>query len=265
MKKFLLFFIVNCSLFIVNCSAQGVYIEYKITAGDGKETMSGNSKTYSQDGNSRSEMQFSVPGLPMGAMNTITLIRKDKPNMVTTLNTQNKTYTEMSFEEYKKDENKSDEEFEVTLVGKETVNGYSCTHVIAKYKKSGKVRNDWWTSKDVPGFNGFKGVKGSKYLDDDSFYGKLAEKGADGFPVRMKMSETGGAGSFQMDLVKAEKKNNPASLFEIPAGYTKAATVDLSKMPKNMQDMQNMTPEEQKKMMEELMKMYGGQMPAEKQ
>lgn len=264
MKKIILLitlFIIHFSLF--TSFAQGVYIEYKITTGEGKESMSGNSKTYNQDGNSRSEMQMNVPGLPAGAINTITITRQDKPNTLITLNPGNKTYSEMSYDAAQPEEKKSTEQYEITVVGKEKVNGYNSTHIIAKFKNSGKVRNEWWTSNEVPGFSGFKGMKGSKYLDDDDFFSKMAEKGADGFPVRMKMSEAG-AGIFQMDLVKAEKKNNPVSLFEIPAAYTKAATIDMSTMPKSMEDMKNMTPEQQKKMMEDLMKMYGGQAPADK-
>ena len=252
-----LLLIINCQLSIINCNAQGIYVEYKISSSSGKETMSGNSKTWHQDGNSRSEMDMNIPGLPAGAMNTVTITRQDKPYMITKLNTGNKTYTEISFEEYEPQEKKSTEPYEVTVVGKETINGYSCTHVIAKFKNSGKMRNEWWTSKDVVGFPGFKGMKGTKYFDDDSFFAKMAEKGADGFPVRMKMSEAGMAGGMQMDLVKAEKKTNPASLFEIPAGYTKAASVDMNSMPHSMEDMKNMTPEQRQKMMEDLMKMYG--------
>ncbi len=265
MKKLLtLIFIANCSLSIITSNAQGVYVEYKISSGKAEESMSGNNKTWHQDGNSRSEMEMNIAGLPTGAMNTITITRQDKPNVITKLTPSNKTYTEISYEEYEPQEKKSTEPFEVTVVGKETVNGYSCTHVIAKFKNSGKMRNEWWTSKDVPCFPGFSGMKGSKYFDDDNLFAKMAEKGADGFPVRMKMSEAGMSGGMQMDLVKAEKKTVPSSMFEIPAGYKKAATMDLSNMPKSMQDLKNMTPEEQKKMMEDLMKMYGGQQPPTK-
>lgn len=263
MKKQFFLLLISNILLLTSVAQNGVVIEYKLSAGDTKGSVTGNTKTYSQDGNSRSEMLMNVQGLPMGAFNTVTLTQKDKPNTIITLNAGNKTYTEMSYEDAQPAERKSSEPFEVTVVGKETVNGYNCTHVIAKFKNSGKVRNEWWTSKDVPGFSGFSGVKGSKYLDDDSFFSKMAEKGADGFPVRMKMSESG-AGIFQMDLVKAEKKNLENSLFEIPVGYTKAAGIDLSNMPKNMQDMKNMSPEEQQKMLQDLMKMYQGQMPAEK-
>ncbi len=264
MKKLLaLILIANCSLSDINTNAQGVYVEYKLSSDKAEKSMSGNNKTWHQDGNSRSEMEMNIPGLPVGAMNTITITRKDKPNTIIKLTPSNKTYTEISYEEYEPQEKKSTEPFEVTVVGKETVNGYNCTHVIAKFKNSGKVRNEWWTSKDVAGFPGFSGLKGTKYLDDDSFFSKMAEKGADGFPVRMKMSEAG-TGGIQMDLVKAEKKTVPSSMFEIPAGYTKAAAMDMSNMPKSMQDLKNMTPEEQKKMMEDLMKMYGGQQPPTK-
>lgn len=264
-KLITILFIANFQLSMVNCFGQnGVVIDYKISAGDSKGSVSGNTRMYSQDGNTRSEMQMNIQGLPMGTINAVTLTRKDKPNTIITLNAGNKTYSEMNYEEAQPEERKSNEPFEVIVVGKETVNGYSSTHVIAKFKNSGKMRNEWWTSKEVAGFSGFSGLKGTKYLDDDNFFSKMAEKGADGFPVRMKMSEAGAAGSFQMDLVKAEKKNLENSLFEIPAGYTKAATLDLSNMPKSMQEMQNMSPEEQQKMLQEMMKMYQGQMPAEK-
>ncbi|MGE0637688.1 MAG: DUF4412 domain-containing protein [Bacteroidia bacterium] len=263
-KLFILSLLISNFQLLTTFAQTGVVIDYKISAGDSRGSVSGNTKMYSQDGNTRSEMQMNIQGLPMGAINTVTLTRKDKPNTIVTLNAGNKTYTEMSYEQAQPEERKSNEPFEVTVVGKETVNGYSCTHVIAKFKNSGKMRNEWWTSKDVAGFSGFSGLKGTKYLDDDNFFSKMAEKGADGFPVRMKMSEAGAAGSFQMDLVKAEKKNLESSLFEIPAGYTKAATVDLSNMPKSMQEIQNMSPEEQQKMLQEMMKMYQGQMPADK-
>lgn len=264
MKKLLaLILIITCSLSVINSSAQGVYIEYKLSSDNAEKSMSGNNKTWHQDGNSRSEMEINVAGLPAGAMNAVTITRKDKPNTIIKLTPSNHTYTEISYEEYEPKEKKSTEPFEVTVVGKETVNGYSCTHVIAKFKNSGKVRNEWWTSKEVAGFPGFSGLKGTKYLDDDSFFSKMAEKGADGFPVRMKMSEAG-MGGIQMDLVKAEKKSVASSMFEIPANYTKAASMDMSNMPKSMQDLKNMTPEEQKKMMEDLMKMYGGQQPPTK-
>jgi hypothetical protein len=264
MKKILtLIFLANFSLSIINTNAQGVYVEYKLSSDKADKSMSGNNKTWHQDGNSRSEMEMNIPGLPAGAMNAVTITRQDRPNTIIKLTPSNKTYSEISYEEYEPQEKKSTEPFEVTVVGKETVNGYSCAHVIAKFKNSGKMRNEWWTSKDVPGFPGFSGMKGTKYFDDDSFFAKMAEKGADGFPVRMKMSEAG-MGGMQMDLVKAEKKNIPSSMFEIPADYTKAAAMDMSNMPKSMQDLKNMTPEEQKKMMEDLMKMYGGEQPPTK-
>ncbi|MCG3165165.1 MAG: hypothetical protein POELPBGB_00927 [Bacteroidia bacterium] len=256
--------LVICTIALTSSFAQGVYIEYKITAGDGKESMSGNNKSYYQNGNSRNEMNMSIPGLPAGAFNTITITRKDKPNTIIKLNPSDKSYTEMTFEEYEREEPRSNEPFEITVIGKETVNGYNSTHFIAKYKNSGKVRNEWWTSKEVPGFTGFSGMKGSKYLDDDNLFSKMAEKGVDGFPVRIKMSESAMRGSFQMDVIKAEKKDIPESMFEIPATYTKAATMDMNGLMNNMKNMQNMSPEEQQKMLQEMMKMYQGQMPAEK-
>lgn len=261
MKKLFLTYITFLVVLPAVYAQTGVYIEYKLSgSSDNKIGLSGNNKIYAQGEHSRHEMQINIPGMPTGPINTVTLTRKDKPNTIITINPSAKTYTEMSFEQYETKEQKSKEPFEITVVGKEQVNGYNCTHIIAKYKNSQKVRNEWWTSKEVPGFSGFSGVKGNKYLDDDNLFKEMAEKGADGFPVRMKISD-GEMGSFVMDLVKAEKKNIDASLFEIPAGYTKAAALDLSNMPKSMNEVMKMSPEEQQKMLEDLMKMYGGQAP----
>jgi hypothetical protein len=68
--------------------------------------------------------------------------------------------------------------------------------------------------------------------------------------VMVKMKSTEKKGAFTMELVKFEKGNFPVTMFEIPAGYTKGASFDPSKM-------QNMSQEERQKMLEEMMKQYG--------
>lgn len=53
-----------------------------------------------------------------------------------------------------------------------------------------------------------------------------------------------------MELTKAERRNNPASLFAVPVGYTKS-TFDPAKL-------QNMSPADRQKAVQEMMKQYGG-------
>jgi len=143
------------------------------------------------------------------------------------------------------------------VVGKETVNGYNTTNVIIKI--NGKQREELWTTKDIAGYADFSKVK-SKYTGKENMYKALAAKGADGMPVRIKIEERGHG--MQMDLVKAEKRNNPAGLFSL-SGYTKGN--GFSGMPggEGMQEMmeklKNMSPQEREEMMKRLQQQYGQQ------
>ena len=89
----------------------------------------------------------------------------------------------------------------------------------------------------------------------------LQDAGADGFFVKMVTREKGKAEPLTtMELTKAEKKSLPASLFEVPAGYTKqegmmgaAGAMSPEAAEQMKKAMENMTPE-QRKQMEEMMK-----------
>ena len=88
---------------------------------------------------------------------------------------------------------------------------------------------------------------------DEGMMKALKDAGVDGFVVKMITREKGNPAPVStMELTKVEKKSLPASLFEIPAGYTKqegmmgAASV---MAPPGAGDemrkaMENMTPEQ---------------------
>jgi tRNA threonylcarbamoyladenosine biosynthesis protein TsaB len=143
-------------------------------------------------------------------------------------------------------------EYEITVIGKEKVNGYNATHVKVKVK-GGKNLQDMWTSTDIAGYADFARVK-TQYTGKDNLNSALAAKGAAGFPVRVVASQDGQ--SFQIDLVKAEKKAVDKNLFSL-SGYEKGGmypglpgSIDVSKL----KDLQNMSPDEQRKLIEDLMK-----------
>ena len=244
---------------MLGVSAQGVYIEMKISSTGGKEGVNGLMKAYSQDGNNRSEMNMNVPGAPAGLGNIVMLTLKNSANTVYMLNEKEKTYSE--FNSSGEDEDMKDfpqSEYEVTLVGKEKVNNFNCTHVRVK-RKGSTHETEMWTSTDLIGYADFAQVK-TKFTGKTNMYKALAEKGAVGFPVRIKSSDHGH--DVQIDLVKAEKRNNPSSLFSL-TGYTKGAAFSGMQggeaMQEMMEKMKNMTPAEREEMIRKLKEQYGKQ------
>jgi Domain of unknown function (DUF4412) len=212
--------------------------------------MNGSMKVYHQDGNTRSEMDMAMPQMPGGGMKQASLMLKSDPNKVYMLNLQAKTYTEMETGKSEMKEGNADD-YEVTLIGKEKVNGYSATHVKLK-RKGSTTEEDLWVSTDVPNFANYKNIR-SKYTNS-GLYKALGSKGADGFLVRIKTGEHGR--DMQMDLVKAENKTVEASLFSL-TGFTKSAASPYGNGQEMMEKMKNMTPEERQKFIEEMRKAHG--------
>ena len=241
------------------CFAQGFYVEFKMSSIDRGNTFNGNMKAFSQDGNTRSEIDMKVPQMPGGGIKMTSLILKATPDKIYMLNEKDKTYSEMSTGSSEEWKEHTPAEYEVTLVGKETVNGYNTTHVIIKV--NGKQQEELWTTKDIAGYVDFSKIK-SKYTGSANMYKALAAKGADGMPVRIKAMERGQG--MQMDLVKAEKRNNPASLYSL-SGYTKgsgfAGAPGGEAMQEMMEKMKNMTPAEREEMLKKLQQHYGQEPP----
>ena len=146
------------------------------------------------------------------------------------------------------------QDYEVTVIGKEKVNCYNCTHVKV-VRKGSNIAEEMWNSKDVVDYSSLLNVK-TRFTGRDNLNKALVAKGAEGFPVRIKSSEHGT--DVQIDLVKAERKNQPASLFSLD-GYTKSAAKPAGSQSQQemMQKLQNMTPEERQKYIEEMKKQYG--------
>ncbi len=231
--------------------SQGYFLEFKLSSES--EGLSGNMKVFAQDGNSRSEMNFSG-GKMAGFMpkDLAALYLSSEPNKIYMLSTASKTYTEIITDNSDEWTDYKQSEYEITVVGKEKVNGYNATHVKIKLK-GGKELQDMWTSTDIAGYADFAKVK-TQYTGKDNLNKALEAKGAAGFPVRVLASQ--GGRSFQIDLVKTEKKTLEKDLFSLN-GYEKggivpgmSGSIDVSKL----KDIQNMSPDEQRKAVEELMK-----------
>ncbi|MCX6199399.1 MAG: DUF4412 domain-containing protein [Bacteroidetes bacterium] len=249
MKKLLASICCAFTLLIIN--AQGVYIEMKISTTGGKEIITGLMKAYSQDGNNRSEMNMNMTGAPEGIGNITMLTLKSNANTVYLLNEKNKTYTEFSSSTETEDmKDYPQSEYEVTVLGIEKVNNYTCKHVRV-IRKGNNRETEMWTTTDLIGYADFAKVK-TKYTGKANMYKALEAKGAVGFPVRIKAGEQGHV--VQIDLVKAEKRNNPAALFSL-SGYTKQEGTGLpggAEMQEMLKQLQNMTPAERDAWMKRL-------------
>lgn len=115
--------------------------------------------------------------------------------------------------------------YQVTKIGTETVQGYSCIHSkmsIISQKKT-IVTEDIWTSADVPGYAAIQKMNVSQHVTPQMMKA-LYDAGCNGFFVKMTMQST--AFSMTMLLFKAARQNFPASDFEIPSGFTAEANTN---------------------------------------
>lgn len=242
-------------------AAGGFYIEYKMALVDGKEGVSGVVKVYNGGTASRSELNMNVPGIPGGGMNMVSIHKESEPAKIYMINDASKTYSVMDVSKFKNavpNSAKTEHEYEVTIVGSETVNGYKSTHV--KIKIDGRDAQELWTSKEIASFEKYAQLSSSKYAIDNSLWAALKAKGAEGFPIRMQMQERGG--KMQMDLIKAEKRDIAASLVSVPADYKQINVVDGIMKQMGMptkDDMLRMTPEQREQMMREMEQKYKSQ------
>ncbi len=254
MKTKLLSFLLAAS-FSINGFSQGFYMEYNIIADKGA---AGNMKTYAQDGNSRSEISFSMAGSSASpfSQNTVILTLKENADKGYLLDDTRKTYSEMDMSKTYGPKDDKLEDYEVTVLGKEKVNGYNSNHVKLKNKKTNVVE-EMWTTTEIAAYAELEKIK-TKYTGTENMSKALSAKGAEGFPVKITIDEKGVLAS--LNLVKAEKRNNPASLFSL-SGYTKSAGNDMlggGNMQQMMQQMQNMSPEERQKFIEQMKQQMGG-------
>ena len=104
----------------------------------------------------------------------------------------------------------------------------------------------------------------------DEWWDKAAKKaGIHGYPMRIIAKTAAGKEKHRFEVVKVERRKVPASAFEVPAGYRQGGIVDvMAQTPEQQRQieeaqrqaaeaMKNMSPE-QRQMVEEMMKKYGG-------
>ena len=117
--------------------------------------------------------------------------------------------------------------YQVTKIGSERVLGYNCIHsrmaIYPAGAKSAGTTEDIWTSVDVPGYADFKKLALNQNATPKMTQA-LEEAGCGGSFVKVEMQSK--IISMDMQLITAERKNFPASMFQIPPGYTQKSSAN---------------------------------------
>jgi hypothetical protein len=178
-----------------------------------------NSTWLTNSGEGRSEMRIPMPGVVTPKF--VNIGRINEPTYSVMLDADTKTYSLNIIDTTLL--NSGIQKYQVTRIGTETVAGYSCIHSrIVSTTGSGMFKStstmDLWTSTAVPGYATYSKLV-SFQSSTGGMLGALNKAGAGGFLVKMTAGD-GKDYSITMQLMKAQQGSYPASLFEIPAGYT---------------------------------------------
>jgi hypothetical protein len=237
------------------------YIEMKMTMKNGSGTMKGHISAVG----TRTEVEARAPqtgGLPF---QTTMVLKFSNPDVVYLLNDTAKTYSEINIKEAgDAGKNRPEKEYTVKKLGKETVAGYACEHLLLTARDGGET--EVWTTKalvDLAIFHEYM-RRNRQSADILGAMKALKEAGAEGFIAKMiTRDQKTGAPAVTLELVKAEKRAVAASMFEIPAGYKKQdGILGMLPLPQEQHQtinkaLEKLTPE-QRKMLEDAMKKKGG-------
>ncbi len=199
------------------------YIEMTLKMKDSSGTMKG----YISSVGARIEVEaraLQTAGMPV----QMTLVMKfSHPDIVYVLNDGAKTYTEFNVKDARDVTKKRPEKtYTITKVGRETVAGYACEHLLLTANNGGET--EVWTSKELVDLAAFREYmrRNRQSADVLGMMKALKEAGVEGFIAKMiSRDPKTGEPAITMELVKAEKRTVAASMFEIPAGYKKQAGI----------------------------------------
>lgn len=238
-------FIVLSLLLSTTASAQFQgFLDIKVSA----QNMQSTARQYFSKGNVRSETSVNIPG--MGVKKMVTIFKASNPDLIVTLDEQNKTYSEINLKEMPMMQMGSDDEndaakhkVKIKKLGKKKVLGYNCDHVriISEERET-----DLWVTKDILGFDMFEAMNKQDKSQNQGMMKMIGSSGIKGFPLKMEDKTSG----MVWQVTKIKKQRVPSSKFSVPKGYQKTS----------MPGMGGMSPE-QRKRMEDMMKRMKNKFP----
>jgi Domain of unknown function (DUF4412) len=199
----------------------GIHYEYVMTIRGKNTTNKDSSQLYiTKDGEGRSEKRIPMPGVQMNKM--IILGRFNSPRYSILLYPESNSYSLNIIDTAML---KDREKYQVTRIGTETVQGYSCVHskiisTIGSGMYTSTSTIDIWTSTGVPGSALYTKMAGIQTSQTGMM---RALENAGGGGVFVKMVVTGKDYTVEEDLIKAEEGHFSADMFRIPSGYTESA------------------------------------------
>lgn len=207
----------------------------------------------------RNEVDIPNPRMPV-KMTTLAL--RAKPDVVYLINDAQKVYSELEVKIPRERPEKEEGKYIVKDLGEETVSGYRCRRVVVTHPRGGE--SELWTNRNLLDYETYARTRTAAEREErgGAFLQALKDAKADGFPVKSIHRSGRKGGEIVMELLKAEKKPLPASLFQVPPGYTKTtlgpagAAIPPDARKAMEESMKNMTPE-QRRMIESLMKKTG--------
>lgn len=242
-------YIAVCSFAYAHSMAQpGLYMEYGLTS----SKAGGTTIVYITEKASRTEMEMKIPQMPNFNTKVITLVYANKPDAVYMVDEKSKTYSIII-----PDNTHHKSTYQIKNLPDETVSGYACKHF---YLMEGKETTEIWNTKNVADYQKFKKAYSAIGKYDDGYWAAMEKAGVEGVPVKIVYNEEGSKEKITMTLKKLESKTLPESLFSIN-GYKQTQSPAIPGMPAglDMENLQNMTPEQQKKLLEQLQKQYSGE------
>ncbi len=257
---------------IASAQFEGV-ANFKMTAGSGADmSAQGNGKIFLSPAGYRVEWAMDLSSMKKGregakaapaTMLMTMLARKADPGKVYMLNDEKKTYSVVDAKAVDERGKTPKEAFTVKKLGTETVAGLSCQNVLLTSSKGTEF--EVCAAKELAASSDWLASLNRRNPEGASWLGALKEQGIEGFPVRWVIRKKGSTQPLTtMEMTRIEKKSLPASLFDVPAGYTqtqftmRGLTPEQEKALSQMRE--NMTPE-QRKAREDAMKRYAQPTP----
>lgn len=272
-RAFVLAAVLSFASAIASAQFEGI-ASFKMTTGSGSEmTSRGDGKIFLSPAGYRVEWMMDLSSMkkdregakaapPTMAMTM--LARKADPGKLYMLNDAKKTYSVVDASKAVEERGKTPKEtFTVKKLGSDTVAGVSCQNALLTSSKGTEI--EVCAAKELAASNDWLASLNRRNPEGAAWLTALKEHGIEGFPLRWVIRKKGSTQPLTtMEMTRIEKKPLPASLFDVPAGYTqtqfamRGLTPEQEKALSSMRE--NMTPE-QRKAYEDAMKRHGRPTP----
>jgi hypothetical protein len=241
-------------------------LEMKMTMREGG---TGKGRTYVSKTGWRSEMDMQSPQMQKAtgrsSFKMTTLGKLSDPDKIYTIDDERKTYSVIDVKKIREAAGKRPEEtYTVKKLGGDTVAGYACEKVLITSSKGNEIEG--CATREIMGssawLSSLERGRGGAY---GGWVRALKDAGVGEVLIRFVTHDKAtGQETMRMELVRAEKRSVPSSLFEIPPGYKESDTMGMAmgqmspeQQEKMRKAMESLTPE-QRKAMEDMMKQRSG-------